>query len=78
MSKRSLLPLLVIAALMLPAGSAFSAEVQTDEAGRIVRSVDDQGVVTIYLYDAEGRLLDVRTADEASAPAEPSEEPAEE
>jgi len=77
MSRFWLIPLVTIALLIGPAAPALATEEELDEAGRLVRSVDDDGVVVLYRYDEEGRVVDVQRIDQPSAPGEPIAEPVE-
>ena len=48
---------LALALPLIASPFATLAVDETDEAGRVVRSVDEEGNETLYVYDEQGRLV---------------------
>jgi YD repeat-containing protein len=60
MSSRSVLALASGLIALGSAPMALAEHEEYDEAGRLVRSVDDEGNETLYRYDEEGNLVEKR------------------
>ena len=65
---RLLLGLLVGLSLLIAAVHASDQRYDYDEAGRLIRAIDEQGRVTEYRYDPVGNILQVATDAIATAP----------